>query len=107
MTLDLARLAADAVLYEGYLLYPYRSSAAKNQVRWQFGVLGPPGAAGAGLGEEDGLAVDCLLRPEGDDAQVTVHVRFRQLQRRQAERADGDGGFTAVGELRSDTAVWT
>ena len=47
MTLDLARRAADAVLYEGYLLYPYRSTAAKNQVRWQFGVLGPPGAAAA------------------------------------------------------------
>jgi len=28
MTLALARLAADAVLYEGYLLYPYRSSTA-------------------------------------------------------------------------------
>ena len=107
MTLALARLAADAVLYEGYLLYPYRSSAAKNQVRWQFGVLGPPGAAGAGFGEEDDLAVDCLLRPEGDAAQVTVHVRFLQLQRRQAERADGAGGFAAVGELRSDAAVWT
>jgi len=38
---------------------------------------------------------------------VTVHVRFLQLQRRQAERADGDGGFTPVGELRSDAAVWT
>ena len=33
---------ADAVLYEGYVLYPYRASAPKNQVRWQFGVLAPP-----------------------------------------------------------------
>ena len=32
---------ADAVLYEGYLLYPYRRSSAKNRVRWQFGVLFP------------------------------------------------------------------
>ena len=31
------RAVADAVLYEGYLLYPYRASAQKNQVRWQFG----------------------------------------------------------------------
>ena len=37
-----ARAVADAVLYEGYLLYPYRASAAKNQVRWQFGVVVPP-----------------------------------------------------------------
>jgi hypothetical protein len=50
MTLDLARTVADAVLYEGYLLYPYRATSAKNQARWQFGVLGPPGAAAAGIG---------------------------------------------------------
>ncbi len=46
---DHARAVADAVLYEGYLLYPYRASSRKNQCRWQFGVLGPPGAAEAGL----------------------------------------------------------
>jgi len=40
-----ARTVADAVLYEGYLLYPYRASSGKNRTRWQFGVLGPPGAA--------------------------------------------------------------
>jgi hypothetical protein len=103
----LARLAADAVLYEGYLLYPYRSTAAKNQVRWQFGVLGPPGAAAAGLGEDADLAVECLLRPRHDAARVTVALRFLQLQRRQVERADGHGAFTAVAELRTPTGVWT
>ena len=36
-----ARAVADAVLYEGYVLYPYRASAPKNQVRWQFGVVAP------------------------------------------------------------------
>jgi hypothetical protein len=107
MTLALARLAADAVLYEGYLLYPYRSTAAKNQVRWQFGVLGPPGAAAAGLGEEPDLAVECLLRPEDDGGRVSVHLRCLQVQRRQAERADGEGGFTAVAEMRTRDAAWT
>jgi hypothetical protein len=107
MTFALARLAADAVLYEGYLLYPYRSTAAKNQVRWQFGVLGPPGAAAAGLGEEPGLAVQCLFRADDDATTVTVHLRFLQLQRRLAERAEADGGFRAVAELRSGTTVWT
>lgn len=38
---DRARSVADAVLYEGYLLYPYRATSRKNQSRWQFGVLGP------------------------------------------------------------------
>ena len=37
-----SRAIADAVLYEGYLLYPYRATSRKNQSRWQFGVLGPP-----------------------------------------------------------------
>jgi len=32
---------ADAVLYEGYMLYPYRASALKNRFRWQFGVVAP------------------------------------------------------------------
>jgi hypothetical protein len=110
VTLALARLAADAVLYEGYLLYPYRSTAAKNQVRWQFGVLGPPGAADAGVGEEAGLAVQCLLRAEeaaGSPATVTVHLRLLQLQRRLAERARADGDYETVDELRAGDAVWT
>ena len=43
MNLDAARRIADTVLYEGYILYPYRASHGKNGagVRWQFGVLVP------------------------------------------------------------------
>ena len=52
---------ADAVLYEGYLLYPYRATSRKNQVRWQFGVLGPEGADIAGIGEDSHLSMNCLL----------------------------------------------
>ena len=58
---DRARAVADAVLYEGYLLYPYRGTSSKNQSRWQFGVLGPQGAADAGLGEDDSLAAEFLV----------------------------------------------
>ena len=36
-----ARRVADTVLYEGYVLYPYRAGAGTNQVRWQWGVLMP------------------------------------------------------------------
>ena len=104
--LQRARQAADAVLYEGYLLYPYRATARKNQVRWQFGVLGPPGAAAAGVGEESGLAVQCLVQSPAPGAAVTVHLRFLQLQRRVAERAD-DGGWTPVDELRCGDDSWT
>ena len=102
--LSLARAVADAVLYEGYLLYPYRASSAKNQARWQFGVLGPPGAAASGAGEEPDMAADCLLEP-GPAARVEVHLRFLHLQTRTAERAD-DGGFTPVEELAVGASRW-
>jgi len=103
--LELARTVADAVLYEGYLLYPYRSTSSKNQVRWQFGVLGPPGAAAAGLGEEPDMATECLLRL-GQDAALDVALRFLQLQSRSVERAQPDGTFTPVSELSSGDATW-
>jgi hypothetical protein len=41
-----AEQIARAVLYEGYLLYPYRRSALKNQWRWTFGVVPPAGSTG-------------------------------------------------------------
>ncbi|MGH3320712.1 MAG: hypothetical protein ACRDN9_11110, partial [Streptosporangiaceae bacterium] len=56
-----ARRVADAVLYEGYVLYPYRASAAKNQVRWQFGVLAPPEWAAADGSETPSCQTECLL----------------------------------------------
>jgi hypothetical protein len=105
MSLSLARAVADAVLYEGYLLYPYRASSQKNQARWQFGILGPPGAAAAGTGEEPDMFADCLLTP-GPQAALEIHVRFLQLQSRTAEKMDDDGGFTAVDELTVGAARW-
>jgi hypothetical protein len=99
-----ARSVADAVLYEGYLLYPYRATSGKNRVRWQFGVLGPPGAAAASLGEESTMSADCLTR-SGPAASVTIHVRFLQLQTRGAEAVD-NGGFRPVDSLVAGTARW-
>ena len=100
-----ARAVADAVLYEGYLLYPYRASAGKNQSRWQFGVLGPLGAAEAGAGEEPGLASQLLLSHRGD-AEVTVWLRCLQLQSRRVERVDAAGEFVAVADLSVDGRRW-
>ncbi|MDQ0032119.1 hypothetical protein [Arthrobacter bambusae] len=105
MSLSLARAVADAVLYEGYLLYPYRASSQKNQSRWQFGILGPPGAALAGTGEEPEMFADCLLRP-GPLAEVEAHLRFLQLQARTAEKADDSGGFSPVDELTIGAKRW-
>ena len=100
---DRARAVADAVLYEGYLLYPYRGTSSKNQSRWQFGVLGPPGAADAGLGEDDTLAAQFPV----DSAQaITMVVRFLQLQHRRAERELPGGAFEPVDELNTPSGSW-
>jgi hypothetical protein len=100
---DRARAVADAVLYEGYLLYPYRGTSSKNQSRWQFGVLGPPGAAAAGLGEDDTLAAEFLV----DGAQaITLVTRFLQLQHRRAQRELVNGEFEPVDELATPAGSW-
>ena len=69
---------ADAVLWEGYVLYPYRASAAKNQVRWQYGVLDPAAV-------QRGRRVRAL-----DDAdRVRARVRPRGRGRREAPLPPG------------------
>ena len=102
---ELARLraVADAVLYEGYLLYPYRSTSRKNQSRWQFGVLGPDGGADRGVGEGASMRVECVL--DRDDGVVEPVLRFLQLQVRTVEAAR-DGAYTAVPELVVDGRTW-
>jgi len=104
MTLTAARAVADAVLYEGYLLYPYRASSAKNQVRWQFGVLGPEGAAAAGVGEEPSMSAEVVLEA-GDGARVDLYLRFLQVQSRRVESRTDDG-WTAVDELLVGGTRW-
>ncbi|MGH3633375.1 hypothetical protein [Mycobacterium sp.] len=100
---DRARAVADAVLYEGYLLYPYRGTSSKNQSRWQWGVIGPPGAAEAGIGEEDRLSAQFLI----DGAQaITLVVRFLQLQHRNAERDTGCRRYEPVEELTTPSGSW-
>ena len=93
MSLADARAVADAVLYEGYLLYPYRATSAKNQLRWQFGVLGPPGAAEDGIGDDPRLATQCLLHaPPGEpEPDITVHLRLPAAAAPQRRRL-GRGG---------------
>jgi hypothetical protein len=92
--LDAVRAVADAVLYEGYLLYPYRASAVKNRSRWQFGVLGPPQAGPRAFAEDPEMAAQCLLAA-APDTRLTVHLRFLQLQQREVQRRDGDAWVRA------------
>jgi hypothetical protein len=105
--LDHARRVADAILYEGYLLYPYHKGAQKNQVRFQFGVLMPPGYAAVDDCEPSSSQTECLLECR-DDAEVRVLVRFLHLQRRTVQSVSPDDGeMHDVGTLYVDGTEYT
>ena len=92
-----ARQITDAVLYEGYVLFPYRASALKNRYRWQWGVVIPQAQVDIGGSEPSELPCEVLLRAAaGTD--VTVTARFLHLRLRQMVDADG----TEVDELDID-----
>src|SRR4051794_34406749 len=114
MSVELAREVADAVLYEGYLLYPYRASSSKNQSRWQFGVLGPPRASADSFAEQPRMSMQCLVEP-GDAAgapspRVTVRLRFLQVQDRTVQQLVAGGGtgprYAAVERLVVGGRTW-
>lgn len=92
-----ARAVAEAVLYEGYVLYPYRASAAKNRMRWQFGVLVPPEWAEA-AGEHTFQRTECLMEPRRGAA-LQAGLRFLRAQRRTVERVRDDGTYESADSL--------
>jgi hypothetical protein len=68
-----------AVLYEGYMLYPYRPSAVKNRQRFNFGVVYPRAYSEAEGGTDAWtMRTECLIK--GDPVtQATVQIRFLRL----------------------------
>jgi hypothetical protein len=70
--MDPVRKIADAVLYEGYILWPYRRSALKNTRRFTFGGVTP----------DEPMRTEVLLEA-GPEHELDVTVRFLQaVQRR-------------------------
>lgn len=101
-TFTQAEKLADTVLYEGYLLYPYRKSSLKNQFRWQFGVLMP--SSYSATAEPSWLQSETLLvganslrgrlrflRVRGDEGQEES-LDFSGLDR----RLEFPGGFLEI-----------
>jgi hypothetical protein len=70
--MDALRKIADAVLYEGYMLWPYRRSALKNTRRFTFGGVTPDAP----------MRTEVLLEA-GPDHALEVTVRFLQAVWRQ------------------------
>ena len=74
------REIANAVLYEGYLLYPYRQSAIKNRTRWTFGAVYPREYSEAsGSIEPWTMHTECLVEGQASDIRLDITVRFLHL----------------------------
>jgi hypothetical protein len=80
--LDRVKKIAEAVLYEGYMLYPYRASAVKNQQRWNFGVLCPQSYSEQQNGSDAWMMQTECLMLGGSTAQLSVKIRFLQIVNR-------------------------
>jgi len=82
MSLEDVERVAEALLYEGYMLYPYRPTSVKNRQRFNFGVLYSPAYVKAQSGAEAAsMQTECLLRGD-DDTCIETRVRFLHLQER-------------------------
>jgi hypothetical protein len=84
MNLPLVNEVVEAVLYEGYILYPYRPSSKKNRQRFTFGRVYPHDYSVAQNGAEPCLMKTqaLLAGEEGTDLEVSVrflHVTSREI----------------------------
>jgi len=87
---------ADAVLYEGYILYPYRPSSVKNQQRWNFGALYPESYSLAQRGTESWtMQTECLVQ-QTPLTTLEVRVRFLHLLAREIGVPIADSGVRIV-----------
>ncbi|MBK8901648.1 MAG: hypothetical protein IPM53_10730 [Anaerolineaceae bacterium] len=90
---------AAAVLYEGYLLWPYRRSAVKNQQRWTFGGVYPRAYSETVDSNDPWLMrTECLVL--GGTAVTTVKIRFLHVVDRQVGRQHASGLLEFVDELQ-------
>ncbi len=98
--MDPVRQIADAVLYEGYVLWPYRKSAMKNQQRWTFGGVYPEAHSARRGGVDDPCRMQTQVLVEGDEqTTLDVTVRFLHVVERQILETDAQGRLAPVEEL--------
>jgi hypothetical protein len=110
MNRDRAEQIANAVLYEGYILYPYRPSSVKNRQRWTFGGVYPRAYSAAQRGSDAWtMQTECLARGDAP-MRLDVRVRFLHIQDRIAGAvdpplaqwpADGEPAYRPVPTLRA------
>lgn len=87
---------ASALLYEGYMLYPYRRSAIKNRQRFNFGVVYPEPYSAAQHGIDPWeMQTECLLEGDGN-GRIDVTLRFLHLFERASTRPGEPGWHEAI-----------
>jgi hypothetical protein len=104
---------ANAVLYEGYMLYPYRPSSVKNRQRFNFGVLYPRSYSDTQTGSDVcSMQTECLVQGSFLTA-VEVRVRFLKMVARSVRKVtepmqspDVGLGFEPVPLLEVDGKVF-
>ena len=100
-----ARRIAEAVLYSGCPLRPYRTPPAGEPAGRQAGLLAPPAWA-TRSGGHCLQRTECLLEPE-PDATLLAELRFLHTQRCTLQRTGPDGSYQDVPELRLGDWVLT
>lgn len=102
--MDRVRAIADAVLYEGYLLWPYRRSSLKNRRRWTIGGVYPRPYAERN-NDHWTVRAEFLLETAGDTGTGTgIEVVLRFLHAVHRQVMDGD---TPVDELHAGDETYT
>jgi hydrogenase maturation protease len=106
----------NAVLYEGYILYPYRPTSKKNQrERFTFGRVYPEAYSLSQNGAEPYLIqTECLAALAGSEATIQVSVRFLQPTARDVGIVEqslepgnqADARIRVVPELRTDNGFY-
>lgn len=107
MNVEQVKEIANAVLYEGYLLYPYRQSAIKNRQRWTIGVVYPREYSEANGGVEPWtMQTECLVVGMLSST-LDLYVRFLHLLVRTVKRSEGAGVPTRARGSASNTREWS
>ena len=104
---DAARAVADAVLYEGYVLYPYRASATQEPAALAVRRARAPRRAARSTAPSAGRCAPSASSTPGRRPMLAVRIRCLQVQHRAVECAVADGSrFVATDRLDVDGTVY-
>jgi hypothetical protein len=84
MNLPEVNKIVEAVLYEGYILYPYRPSSKKNRQRFTFGRVYPyTYSVAQNAAEPCAIRTECLAVSESEDASIEISAHFLHVVTRE------------------------